>query len=298
MQITGLTPLLAFAQTTTYDLTPADSRMPPIVWSAFMALNKVHGVWRWYRRVELYRNPDNLAQLLAGHVINFVIGDRLMVRIAAQCLLISTRILECVQQQTVLQESCQTWMGAIYGYYPKPCRRSWNLIPSNSWNSPSAVGVLKTKCESLWNYAERVVRCTADVFVQFFTLSMNIMDAMDTFCLSPHTHNDAVNEFVVNAMKWMDNLVENSEELLDGIRSNRMIIEKILVGSPITYNQLHAGVAKTLEKTEMVHRKVKAIADCSNGALIQLGKRALTGAMIVLGLPAKYLPAKLRQLPT
>ncbi|MBA3284778.1 MAG: hypothetical protein H0U27_06935, partial [Nitrosopumilus sp.] len=108
-----------------------------------------------------------------------------------------------------------------------------------------------------------------------------------------HTHNDGINEFAVNAMKWMDKLVENREELLAGITTNKEIIERILIKSPITYTQLHTSVAKTLEKSEAVYVKAKAISNFGNGALVHLGKRMLTGVMIVVGISPKHLPARM-----
>ena len=128
-----MTPLLTFTQTSTYALTTPGTRLPPFLWTAFTAINRIHGLWRWYRRVELYRNPNNLAQLLAGHLLNLALGDILLLRIAAQCLLISTRLLECAQQQTVLYRSSQRLITAIQGHYPKPYRYSWKNKPKNSW---------------------------------------------------------------------------------------------------------------------------------------------------------------------
>lgn len=250
-------------------------------------------MWRWYRRVELYRNPNNLSQLLAGHLVNFALGDSMMLRIAAQCLLISTRILECAQQQTILYDSWLKWKESIQGNYPRPNRCPWSNIQSKILASPSTAGRIENQCRAIWNYAHRVAMRTADVVVEFFKLSMHVMDAMDTFCLSPHTQNEGINEFAINAIKWMDKLVDNKEELLAGIQKNRPLIERILLNSPITYTQLHTCVANTLEKTETVHRNAKTIVNFSNGALVHLGKRALTGAMIVVGLPTKYLPASL-----
>lgn len=278
-----MTPLLAFAQTSAYELTPPIHRLPPFLWTAFTALNKVHGVWRWYRRIDLYTKPDTLSQLLAGHMINFAIGDRLLLRVAAQCLLISTRVLECAQQQKKLSESIQRWVWAAKGYYPKPIRQKWNKQTHHLWQSPSSTDWFKKKWQGLLNRIERIMECTAMVFFHCFKLSMRLMDAIDVFSLSPHTSNEGVNELFVNAMKWMDNIVENNEELLKGLEVNRPLIEKILHNSPITYVQLHTTVTKTLEKTETVYHKAKAISRIGDGALINLGSRMIHGGRIILG---------------
>lgn len=279
-----MTPLLAFAQTTTYELTPSTERLPPFLWTTFTVLNNIHGIWRWYRRVELYRNPENLAQLLAGHLVNLAIGDLLILRIAAQCLLISTRVLECAQQQTRLYQAGLQWVVAVNNHYPKPNRISWSKQQTYTWLSPSSTDWLKIKTFSLRNRLERIVKCTAIIFLNFFKLSMCLMDAIDAFCLSPHTRNEGINEGFVNTMKWLDNLVENKEELLKGMAKNQAIIERILRGSPLSYAQLHNGVSKTLEKTENFYQNAKKISDFSNGIIIKLSKKMVNGCMVMTGL--------------
>lgn len=263
-------PLTTLVQQTTYEITPASSRLPPFLWTGFAALNKVHSLWRWYRRVEVYSNPNNFAQLLAGHAVNFIIGDIVVVRIAAQCLLISTRLLECVQQQAALCQAGRAWKDAILGHYPQPVRCSWDA----SWKVAGCV---------LWNRIQRIALCSLNLFEHTFRLSMRIMDAIDAFCLSPYTRNEGVNEGFVNAMKWMDTIVENKEKLLRGVVDNQIIIERILRGSPLTYNQVRDGVAKTLEKTETVHRQAKKISAFGNGVLIEAGKRMVDEMMVALG---------------
>ena len=285
-------PILSFAQTSAYELTPPGTRLPPFLWSAFATVNKIHGIWRWYRRVEVYRNPNNFSQLLAGHLVNLVVGDRLLIRIAAQCLLICTRVLECAQEQVVLYQAGSQWMEAVKGRYPMPCKRSWKIRQSHALCSPSSAAWIQLKSQALWNRVKRITFCTAKVFLHLFQLSMRLMDAIDTFSLSPHTRNEGINEGFVNAMKWMDNLVENKEELLQGIRTNRILIERILRGSPFTYEQLNHCVSKTMEKTEAIYDKVKKISDYGNGIFIDLGKRMLRGGMLMIGVSPRQLPLK------
>jgi hypothetical protein len=279
-----MTPLIAFAQTSTYELTPPSHRLPPLLWTGFTALNKVHGLWRWYRRVDLYTQPNTLSQLLAGHVVNFAIGDKLLLRVAAQCLLISTRVLDCSRQQVKLCDAAQQWIWAVKGHYPKPNRQKWHKQPNHAWSSPSSTHWIKIQWKAFVNRIQRVIECTAMVFFQCFKLSMRIMDAIDVFSLSPYTSNEGVNELFVNAMKWMDNIVENNEELLNGLEANKPMIEKILYNSPITYIQLHTTVSNALEKTESVYNKAKAISHFGDGILMELGSRMIHGCRIILGI--------------
>lgn len=277
-------------QTTTRDLTPSNFKLPPTAWSAFVALNRVHGLWRWYRRIELYRNPNNLSQLIAGHAVNFLIGDSLLVRVAAQCVLISTRILECVEQQASLCREGKRWVESVKGHYPLPVIDEWEHKNTSCWCSPSSMAWWKSASSTLFNRIKRVFWCTLNLVWKTFKLSMKVMDAVDVFTLSPETRNEGVNEFFVNSMKCLDTLVEKKEKLLQSLIDNRTIITRILKGSPITYDQLLGAVERTLNKTELVHEKAQKISKFGNGIVIDFGKRALNGAFVASGL-SQYRPS-------
>jgi len=276
-----MTSLITLVQTTTYDMSPTATRLPSPLWAAFSVLNRVHGVWRWFRRIKLYSDPENLAQLLAGHAVNLVFGDVLLLRIAAQCLLVSTRILECVQQQTALCRSGRRFISAIKGHYPHPVQSDWNTDSVNTWKSPFS---------SLGYRIERIARCAFNLLKHTLLLSMCIMDAIDAFCLSQHTQNDGINEGFVNATKWLNTIVDNKEELLQGIIDNQAIIERILAKSPFTFIQLREGVENALDKTEFIATKTRDISNVSNGIIIDIAKRMIINTMTRIGL-ADYRPS-------
>ena len=271
------------AQAATYELTPSSYRISPTLWTAFTALNKVHWIWRCYRKAELYTQPNNLAQLLAGHLANLVIGDSLMLRIAAHCVLISTRILECIQQQHKLRDSSEMLLLAIHGYYPSPYRPSWKHSHDFFWISPSFSGWLKLKQHHLWERMRRIVECSVIILLDCFKLSMHLIDVIDTFNLSPSHRYEGVNEFFINSMKCLDALVENKEELLKGIQANKHIIERIISNSPITYDQLHGAVSNALENTARVHSIAKTISDIGDGILLSFAKRMAGSFNILTG---------------
>lgn len=265
-------------------------RMPSFIWTAFTAINKVHGVWRWYRRAELYSNPDNFAQLLTGHALNLILGETLIVKIAAQCLLISTRVLECVQQQATLINAGRSWLAAIKGDYSRTPHISWKSLAPKPLISPSADYWLRSTANSIIYRIDRIGRCTIALLWEAFTLSMKIMDAVDAFCLSPHTKNEGLNEGLINAIKWLDALTENKEAMLEGLTEYQAIIEKILDGSPLKFETLYSGVQKALEKTEALHGQAHKLTSFGNGVLIDMGKRIASGGMVAFGL-SEYRPA-------
>lgn len=272
-----MTPLVSFVQTTTYDVTPPGVRLPPVIWSVFTALNKVHGLWRWYRKTELYSHPENLAHLLAGHVLNFVIGDSLILRVSAQCLLVATRILDCAKQQAGLCRSGHRWVEAITGKYPPAISVEWEKPGSDGWLSPSTVHWWKTTTQTISERITRIAYATLDIFKKIFKLSMSIMDVIDAFCWNPTTKDDAITESFINIKKWIATAVENKEELLDGLANNKALIERLLQNSPFTFEQLHTGVSKTLEKTEFLHGVSNAIGGETKKQLKRIGDGFMIG---------------------
>lgn len=292
-----MTQFVSFVQSSTYDLTPGPLRLPPVVWTTFAALNKVHGLWRWYRRIELYRQPDNLMQLLGGHIIDKVVGKAYVLRVAAQCLLVATRILECVQQQAEVCRCGKVWWNAIKGHYPKNTEIKWEDSGTYAYLSPSTVHWFKMKGHMLWARIERVALLTLNLFKEAFKLSMTIMDVIDVFCWSPETSNEGVRESFVNITKWMDTAVNNKDELLAGIQNNRDLIERLLKKSPFTYEQLYQGVSSTLDGTEILAKGIKKVSKMGGGALIESGKKAISGVMVVAGL-SKLRPLALAPNPT
>lgn len=288
-----MTPLVDLVQTTTLDLTPNHLRLPPVVWAGFIALNKVHGLWRWYRSFEMYQQPDNLFQLLAGHIANKVLGESHILRLAAQCLLVATRLLECVQQQYELCQAGRCLLLAIKGHYPAPLRVEWEKnCDRSTWLSPTTVHWWKYKASEISQRIQRIALCTLELVKEAFVLSMKIMDVIDAFSWSPAARKAGVIESFVNITKWLDAIVDNKAELLAGMTENRGLIEHLLRKSPFTYESLHEGVAQALAKTEMVSQGVKKISAKQREALIHFGKKAVSGTLVVAGF-SDYRPVAL-----
>lgn len=276
----SLTPLLTLVQTTSYDFTPNKFRLPPIVWTTFTALNKVHGLWRWYRRAELYSKPEHLGSLIAGHLVNWAIGNHLIVRLAAQSLLVATRILDCSQQQARLCRAGRRWTNAVKGQYPAPVYVNWDTTTTSTWLSPSTVYWWRRMGVTIWERICRIALCTFDLFKKAFRLSMNIMDVIDAFCWSPAAKNDAVCESFVNIGKWMTAIVNNKDELLEGLEKNREIIERILKGAPLTYEKLYTAVKGGIIKVVVFQNAMQKISSVGKSTLIRRGKRLINKAVI------------------
>lgn len=277
-----MTPIVAFTQTTVHEITPATTQLPPLVWNAFALVNKIHATWRWYRRIDLYRNPDNFSQLLIGHIVNFLIGESRILRLAAQCLLVATRLLECVQQQSSLRKSWKKLVAEIRGDRPVIVFTKWEKAAT--YLSPMTNYWWKYHIQHLWMKIQRISVKVFSLLKNAFKLHMKMMDALDAICWDASTDHDAIPESFVNIKKWLEAAIKNKEQLLQGIDSHREVVEKLLKYSSFTFQQLHDGLEKLLKKTETVYIHTERISRLGNGALKTIGERALNGIKVVSGL--------------
>jgi hypothetical protein len=234
------------------------------MWHLFALVNKVHGAWRWYRKAELYTTPDRFFELLTGHFLHFVAGDLLIVRIAAQSLLIATRILECSQQQAAFCKTGSKWLLAF-------CSDSEEAGEQRLWER------VALRIRAVAHYSLKLLE-------KGFRLSMGILDALDALCLNPHASCDAMQESIVNIVKWIDAVVENREQLLSKVDRNRQIIERLLERSSLSYDQFYAALSRTIEGTRAVQKKVRIISRNNRKRLLQIGGQAAACSLVLIGL--------------
>lgn len=248
-------------RTTTNEMAHSALTLPAPIIEAVTLFNKVHRIWRWFRLGEIYSNPDNFLKLAAGHGLNLALGNTLILRISAVCVLIATRILECVEQHFKLQASWHNLVAACRGDYPTPIYVKWEVKSSQSFLSTSTVSWWKYHTHSIWDRTQRIALCSFHLCKNAFILSMRITDAIETFSLSPKTHNEGINLLFINGTKWVDKLVDNKHMLIEGLKSNKKLIDKILAGinSPLTADQLIKTTVLAFDKTEKFHDATESI---------------------------------------
>lgn len=294
--------IVSLVDATTRRATPGSLQLPRFASIVFTGLHKVHRLWRWYRKADVYSNPDNFAGLLAGHAVNFLVGDALVLRVAAQCVFIATRILECVQQQALVCRAFRKCIDAFCGTYV--------VTPKIQWVKKSATS-LGSSCFSAYSinwqrqffrtlgYRIKWIACSIlQLFTEIFKLSMRIMDAIESFSLSPRTRNESINEFFVNGTRCMDVLVQNKQCLLKSLIDNKPIIADILQGVNPAYKVEHliATVSGAIDKTEMVSKGIKKVSRLWGGFFVNLLKNGVFSFMSTLGV-SEYTPKYLLPAP-
>lgn len=249
-------------------------------------LFKIRSIWHWYMKAEIYTNPKNFQSLVAGHILNVALGDNTVVRIAAQCILIAHRILECVNQTHNVARGYREWIDALTGNYGNLKREKWDkglqgTEYKSCWNS-FAEGVKST----FWSVVERIKRIAVTTFYMFkevFVQTMMIMDAIEAFSMSPETRNESINELFVNGTKFLDNMAkkEQQELLVDCLYENKSLIGKVLkgIGSSMTVDQLIEKASAGSDALKTATR----VADVAGDFL----KRAISGFYSGIGETSK-----------
>lgn len=279
-------PVVNVVHSSAESLMPADTKIPGCAWGFFSAIHKVHRVWRWYTKAKIYSNPDNFYKLVGGHVLNLTMGDNVLLRIAAQCVLIVTRILKCVNQMVALTKAYHNWIDAIKGNYTH--YHSMKKISPIYENSTK--GCLSATFGAIIERVKRIAIATFHLLKCLFKLSMCFMDAIESFSLSPTTRNESINELFVNSTSFIDDLVKNQRRLLDCLEDNHNLVSQILegIGSPMKVNVLTDALSKSLAAAETV----QTVANAGGGIIKKTAKNAIFGAAAMIGM-AKHLPLSL-----
>lgn len=250
-------------------LTPVKVHVPGILWGIFSFIHKIHRIWRWYRKAEIYTNPKNFNQLIAGHVVNFAVGDSLVLRVAAQCILIATRIIACVEQIGVVSQAYRNWVNAITGNYQNTTKPKWDKGESKSCCSVSSAHWWKSVFNSIIERIKRIAVTTFLMFKELFVLNMRFMDAIESFSMSPETRNESINELFVNGTKFLDTMEKQQELLVDCLYENKPVVASILkgIGCKYTVTQLITASQKGLATVKTVNKVASYIGDVTKNAV-------------------------------
>ncbi len=274
--------------------TPHGVELPSVVRVPHEILSKVHGVWRRYRNIEMYSNPDNFLQLAGGHLLQHKIGDLAFIRFAAQLVMISTRILDCVEEQAKLVQACRQSVRAFDPSVIIAPKVTWAKRPRSKWISPSTDFQIRYQLKKLGDFIIHIFKAIKEVFVRLFTLTMKIMDAADSFSVSPTTRNQSLNTLFINSTRWIDKLATHKEQLLEGLIYHRLLIDDILdrMHSPWKAEQFISKVSKLLNLTEDANKLIKKASHSVGDLCRDLFKQGAFGFFSGIGL-AKYTPDNL-----
>jgi hypothetical protein len=278
--------VVGIVQSTAQQTVSQGSEMSGFLGTCYQMIHKVHRLWRWYRRAEVYCNPDNILKLAAGHSVNWLAGDNAIVNVAAQVVLVATRITDCVEEQVcVAYEAKKFWSRASDPYALCP-KVKWNKsVEGRAWISPSAVMWWKEVLVWIVDRIKRIAKGIFSIAKRLFLLSMKTLDAAEAFSYDK-VKNERLNELFVNSSKCLKVLVQNKVLLMHGLKKYRRVIKQILQNthSMFTVDQFLDIVSKSLGVAESVHDGIEKASEAVGVVGRDFAKRAAFGLFQAAGL--------------
>lgn len=236
---------------------------------SFLLMHRVHALWSYYRKGRIYANPENFGALLAGHALHRLARDRLLIKVAAQCVLIAARITACAEQYRTCYRAYRSLSDAFHGTYPL-------LISRDA----SFYRLRKTAYRM-----QEIAKCALQLLVEVFQLSMCYMDALAALSFSAETQDDAIKELFCNSIRFVDSLANNKQQLLTELKKNEALIATILHPFPKYSVQILIGaVSRSLEGAEWVSKKSR------ESSLINKTKEVMYDFLLMLDISAPYFP--------
>lgn len=251
-------PVKSIVKPLTETLTKDGWAVPLAVTVGFQGFHKVHRLWRWNRRIrDVTDQSGNFEKLVAGHLLQWVVGDPLLLRVAAQTILVARRILDCALQQMAFGEAyrqCKVALlqpawpthDVVVGEVPPALRK---IVSPSSWLR------WNLRIRRLIAKVESVIWRTGLFFREGFRLSMCYMDAIEALSLTQEQGRESINELFINTSRTLEELVVNKTLILEELDTHKPLIRRLLkrVHASFTEEELTEGVRKALDKTELLY---------------------------------------------
>ncbi len=271
---------------TTRHMTPHNLQLNSFMQSCLQIILRIHRIWYWCQRIEVYTNPDNFLKLAAGHSVNWIAGHKSPVRLAAWSVLIAARMTENAKTQIELVLKGEKFWEELTDPHPLNRKIKRSSLPKNRWISPS---VTYRGAVLFYKYKNKIIKITKIIFeliVGLFILSMKIMDSVAAFSYGEDIRNESINELFVNSSKCLEELIKNKEFLLSCLKNGSKTIGEVLTGSNsiFTVEQLIEVVEKGINATEKVHNGIEAASKKTGVVVTDLFKRGLFGIFQSAGL--------------
>ncbi|MDP1834505.1 MAG: hypothetical protein Q8K75_01120 [Chlamydiales bacterium] len=236
---------------------PSSVLLPTPINMLIHIMNRVHWVWRWnFTITQVWGNTNNLKKYILGHIVNFVAGNNIIVRVAAQVTMIATRIIDLGKQKVRTYYAFCDVYDAIFVSHPIRAKvRLPRGRPSflQEFLGPDHYIWAMKKKEVLQVYSTRILKSVLELFKQMFYTSMCYMDVIEAFTINPETTNTAINHVFIHASTILDDMSQNKQHIHATLIRHKSLIEKILlgIGGPCKVETLISAVGTTLTTAEL-----------------------------------------------
>lgn len=268
-----------------------------------LPLNKVmlifQGIRTGYRLLhygDIYSNRENFLELASGHVINYAFGDLRCVQIAAQCVLISKQLVECIERQKKVNRAFMKMLDHVKGSYPSCSELAANVqTRTYKWLSPATAHQIHSSFYKINHFLSTLVLRIYKLAKSIFFLCLTIADTVDSFSLSPMQQRAAACHLFLNLSQQLASIANNAEELLQQLHNNHEVIDKMFLKIGSTYSSEHliASLSPIANTLSAVNARMNSLRPLNN-TFVHILQESIFGFMAVLGLqnllPDSWIP--------
>lgn len=267
-------------------LTPQNLQINGFLKFTLQSVQFIHRIYTCFRKVNLYSAPNNFLKMVAGHTVNWLVGNQTAIRIAAQSVLIGARITDLIKAQKSLVHEVRCLKNTLFNrfaIYPKISRKEIqfrkNISPSTHYYFKVKIKIIKVKFFCTIVHIKIIIKGV-------FIISMKTIDALTSFCYGDESASSNVNEIFVNSSKCLRELTNNKQLLLDTIKKNKTIIAVLFsnMSSLFTIDQIIASIETSLHFASKVSSGVENMSEKVGELIKETFKHTAFGLFQTAGL--------------
>ncbi len=223
-----ITPLQAIQETVSTSAAPVGGEITGKLAKTLKVLCWIHRIWRGTRTARAATSVPKFMTYLGGVGLNLAYGDRRGVKIAAQTVLIATRVVESIEHLVTLNLYFSEIKREVCGETILPMKAEWKKPGAVVFMSPSIQENAKTGLMTLKHRISRVAYLVAMIVYHIFDLSMCIYDASKGFDIDNEHVSDNINEIFTNGYTMWNKLTTDLPLLAEKLEEHSKVIDVLL----------------------------------------------------------------------
>ncbi len=223
--------------------------------------------WRLIRFFNLYKKPENHAQLAAGHGVNMAAGNRAIVKTSAICLHILAQIINCTDELQKIENALENIKKARRDHHIKQEPVIWQTKSKVPFISISRQIKIIHSGKNIALLIQIIAVSVLKVGKHTFLLTMTVSYLVHIFFLTEDSKNDSINEIFVNSAQVVDKLSSKKEYIITKLQNNENLISDILMeaNSKLKASDIIETAKKKLKTVDNINQRSHNISKATGG---------------------------------
>lgn len=267
------------------EMTPASFVLPVGLSKCYSLIHYVRCSWRYSRWWKKNVETDSILKIAVDHGLSHFLEKTKAVQLGAQCIYILKCLNDCVNENIKLYRVYKKLCGVARGHFFKVNEEPWEKnIPSESlWYSIARAVISAVK--KTFIYIKMLAYRIYKVVKTLFRLSLLTLDASEAFSTDPVNCRATVHKVISDRAKIIEELSGNAELLVEKLKKNHALIQKILTHGNIggTAQQLIGFIEGTLDKARKAGAAYQVVESSIGGFLVEVAKDISFGFFSAFG---------------